>query len=132
VSVSDLEMRPVCYVEVSQCGAEGGHGGDTDDSDHDFYEGRRLMDAHGASFRGGGATISIGRSDTDRLPSFTTADRGDVAGHSLRVGFATAVARAGRSEAAIMRHGRWKSAQIARRYISQGARRDDNPAAKLL
>jgi hypothetical protein len=26
-----------------------------------------------------------------------------------------------------MRHGRWKSVQIARRYIRQGARWDDNP-----
>ena len=50
---------------------------------------------------------------------------GDFAGHSLRAGFATAAARAGRSEAAIMRHGRWKSVQIARRYIRQGARWDD-------
>jgi integrase len=49
---------------------------------------------------------------------------GDFAGHSLRAGFATAAARAGRSEAAIMRHGRWKSVQIARRYIRQGARWD--------
>ena len=47
----------------------------------------------------------------------------------LRAGFATAAARAGRSEAAIMRHRRWK--QIARRYIRQGARWDDNPAADL-
>jgi integrase len=56
---------------------------------------------------------------------------GDFAGHSLRSEFATAAARAGRSEAAIMRHGRWKSVQIARRYIRQGARWDDNPAADL-
>jgi integrase len=42
---------------------------------------------------------------------------GDFAGHSLRAGFATAAARAGRSEAAIMRYGRWKSVQIARRYM---------------
>src|SRR5450631_220589 len=56
---------------------------------------------------------------------------GDFAGHSLRAGFATAAARAGRSEAAIMRHGRWKSVQIARRYIRQGTRWDDNPAADL-
>jgi hypothetical protein len=44
---------------------------------------------------------------------------GDFAGHSLRAGFATAAARVGRSEAAIMRHGRWKSVQIARRCIRQ-------------
>jgi Phage integrase family len=56
---------------------------------------------------------------------------GDFAGHSLRAGFATAAARAGRSEDAIMRHGRWKSVQIARCYIRQGARWDDNPAADL-
>jgi integrase len=56
---------------------------------------------------------------------------GDFAGHSLRSGFATAAARAGRSEAAIMRHGRWKSVQVARRYIRQGARWDDNPVADL-
>jgi integrase len=56
---------------------------------------------------------------------------GDFAGHSLRAGFATAAARAGRSEAAIMRHGRWKSVQIARRYIRQGARWEDNPAVGL-
>ena len=49
---------------------------------------------------------------------------GDFAGHSLRAGFATA-------EAAITRHGRWKSVQIARRYSRQGARWDDNPAADL-
>jgi integrase len=56
---------------------------------------------------------------------------GDFAGHSLRAGFATAAARAGRSESAIMRHGRWKSVQIARRYIRRGARWDDNPAAGI-
>ena len=55
---------------------------------------------------------------------------GDFAGHPL-ADFATAAARAGRSEAAIMRHGRWKSVQIARRYIRQGTRWDDNPAADL-
>jgi hypothetical protein len=50
---------------------------------------------------------------------------GDFAGHSVRAGFATAAARAGRSKAAIMRHGRWKSVQIGHRYIRQGARWDD-------
>ena len=76
---------------------------------------------------------------SDRALAEIVADRavaagleGDFAGHSLRSGFATAAARsAGRSEAAIMRHGRWKSVQIARRYIRQGARWDDNPAANL-
>ena len=38
---------------------------------------------------------------------------GDFADHSLRAGFATTAAHAGRSEASIMRHGRWKSVQVA-------------------
>jgi Phage integrase family len=61
---------------------------------------------------------------------------GDFAGHSLRAGFATAAARAGRSEAAIMRHGRWKSeecfsliAQIAVAVAGSGARSDHSRAA---
>jgi len=57
---------------------------------------------------------------------------GDFAAHSLRSGFATSAARAGRLEAAIMRHGRWKSVQVARRYIRQGTRWDDNPMVDLL
>lgn len=56
---------------------------------------------------------------------------GDFAGHSLRAGFATSAARAGRTEAAIMRHGRWKSVQVARRYIRQGSRWLDNPAVAI-
>jgi len=56
---------------------------------------------------------------------------GDFAGHSLRAGFATTAARAGRSEASIMRHGRWKSVQVARRYIRHGSRWLDNPASNL-
>jgi integrase len=56
---------------------------------------------------------------------------GNFAGHSLRAGFATAAARAGRTEAAIMRHGRWKSVQVARRYIRHGSRWIDNPAENL-
>jgi hypothetical protein len=47
---------------------------------------------------------------------------GDFAGHSLRAGFATAAARAGRSEAAIMcPRALEESVQIARHYIRQGA-----------
>jgi hypothetical protein len=30
-----------------------------------------------------------------------------------------------------MRHGRWKSVQVARRYIRQGSRWLDNPAAAI-
>lgn len=56
---------------------------------------------------------------------------GDFGAHSLRSGFATSAARAGRLEAAIMRHGRWKSVQVARRYIRAGTRWDGNPALGL-
>jgi integrase len=56
---------------------------------------------------------------------------GNFAGHSLRAGFATTAAHAGRSETAIMRHGRWKSVQVARRYIRHGSRWLDNPASNL-
>ena len=56
---------------------------------------------------------------------------GDFAGHSLRAGFATTAAHAGRGEAAIMRHGRWKSVQVARRYIRHASRWLDNAAVDL-
>jgi integrase len=56
---------------------------------------------------------------------------GDFAGHSLRSGFATAAARAGSSERAIMRHGRWKDSASARRYIRDGNRWEDNPTSTI-
>ncbi len=56
---------------------------------------------------------------------------GDFAGHSLRSGFPTTAAHAGRSEAAIMRHGRWKSVQVARRYIRDGSHWLNNSVAGL-
>jgi integrase len=46
---------------------------------------------------------------------------GDFAGHSLHSGFATAAARAGKSEASIMRQTRHKSVVVARRYIRRAA-----------
>jgi site-specific recombinase XerD len=57
---------------------------------------------------------------------------GDFGGHSLRSGLATSAARAGKTEASIMRHGRWRSERVARRYIRAGQRWDDNAAAGLL
>jgi integrase len=56
---------------------------------------------------------------------------GDFAGHSLRSGFATAAARAGSSERAIMRHGRWKDSASARRYIRDGNRWAENPTTTI-
>ena len=50
----------------------------------------------------------------------------NVSGHSLRSGFATSAARGGHTEAAIMRHGRWKSVVVARGYIREGALWDES------
>lgn len=52
--------------------------------------------------------------------------------HSLRVGFATEAAAQGAGEREIMRHGRWRSVTVARRYIRRGSAFRDNPAARLL
>jgi len=57
---------------------------------------------------------------------------GDFGGHSLRSGLATSAARAGKAEACIMWHGRWRSVQVARRYIRAGHHWDDNAAVKSL
>jgi len=51
---------------------------------------------------------------------------GDFGAHSLRSGFATAAARGGFAEAAIMKHGRWRSVAVARRYIRAGNRWDES------
>ncbi len=56
---------------------------------------------------------------------------GDFAGHSLRSGFAMAAARAGSTERAIMRHGRWRDSASARRYIREGSRWEHNPTTKI-
>jgi integrase len=52
-------------------------------------------------------------------------------GHSLRSGFATSAARAGKSEASIMRQTRHKSVTVARRYIREGTRWDDHAGAGI-
>ncbi len=53
------------------------------------------------------------------------------AAHSLRSGFATSAARANKSEAAVMRQGRWKSIPVARRYIRAGSRWLDHAGAGI-
>jgi len=67
--------------------------------------GRPTAGSKRPTFVRSGAEIVVARAAAAGL-------EGDFAGHSLRAGVATAAARAGRSEAAIMRHGRWKSVQI--------------------
>ncbi len=58
-------------------------------------------------------------------------DPHSYAAHSLRSGFATSAARANKSEAAIMRQGRWKSIPVARRYIRAGSRWHDHAGAGI-
>lgn len=48
-------------------------------------------------------------------------------GHSLRAGFATTAARAGKHERAIMAHTRHKSERVLREYIREGALFEENP-----
>lgn len=52
-------------------------------------------------------------------------------GHSLRAGFATSAAQAGRNERSIMRQMRHTSVTVARRYIRQASRWADHPGRDL-
>lgn len=56
---------------------------------------------------------------------------GAYSGHSLRAGFATEAYRQGVPELAVMRHGRWRSAQVMRGYVEEGRVWSDNAAAEL-
>lgn len=58
-------------------------------------------------------------------------DADHFAGHSLRSGLATAAARAGVSERAIMNQTGHKSVTVARRYIRRGSLFNDNAAAQV-
>lgn len=58
-------------------------------------------------------------------------DPAGFGGHSLRSGFATSAARAGKSEASIMRQTRHKSVTVARRYIRDGTRWEDHAGAGI-
>ena len=52
-------------------------------------------------------------------------------GHSLRAGFATQAAKAGKPERVIMRHTRHKSEKMVREYIRDGELFNDNPSDAL-
>jgi integrase len=56
---------------------------------------------------------------------------GAFSGHSMRAGFATEAFSNGVPEVTVMRHGRWKSSSVMRRYIRDGGMWQDNPAARL-
>ena len=59
-------------------------------------------------------------------------DAGAYSGHSLRAGFATSAAKAGKTDRAIMRQTGHKSAAMLARYIREVGLFDDNAAAGLL
>jgi integrase len=58
-------------------------------------------------------------------------DPASYAGHSLRAGLATAAARAGKSERAIMKQTGHKSERMVRKYIREATLFDDNAAASI-
>ena len=62
-----------------------------------------------------------------RAASRAGLDAALYSGHSLRAGFATQAARAGKHERAIMAHTRHKSERVLREYIREGALFDENP-----
>ena len=55
-------------------------------------------------------------------------DPSSYSAHSLRAGLATAAARAGKTERAIMRHGRWRSRTTVDRYVREGTLFSENAA----
>lgn len=58
-------------------------------------------------------------------------DKTKFGGHSLRSGFITTSARAGKQEASIMKQSRHKSLPVLRRYIQEGQLFQDNPASGI-
>jgi site-specific recombinase XerD len=67
-----------------------------------------------------------------RSASLVGLEAEDLAGHSLRAGLATAAAKAGKSERAIMAQTGHKSAAMVRRYIRDASLFSENAAAGLL
>ncbi len=80
---------------------------------------------------GGRLTARIVGERVKKLGARSGLDPQSYAAHSLRSGFATSAARANKSEAAIMRQGRWKSIPVARRYIQAGSRWHDHAGAGI-
>jgi len=80
---------------------------------------------------GGRLTARIVGERVKKMSARSGLDPDSYAAHSLRSGFATSAARANKSEAAIMRQGRWKSIPVARRYIRAGSRWHDHAGAGI-
>lgn len=80
---------------------------------------------------GGRLTARIVGERVKKMGARSGLDPDGYAAHSLRSGFATSAAQAKKSEAAIMRQGRWKSIPVARRYIRAGSRWHDHAGAGI-
>lgn len=89
----------------------------------------RAVDRHGnVGERLGGA--EVGRV-VKRAAARAGLDAARYSGHSLRAGLATSAARAGRSDRAIMRQGRWSSRAMVDRYVREADLWRENAAAGI-
>ena len=88
------------------------------------------MDRHG-SIRPTRLTGRMVASIVQKCAARAGFDPAGFGGHSLRSGFATSAARAGKSEASIMRQTRHKSVTVARRYIREGTCWEDHAGAGI-
>ncbi len=89
----------------------------------------RSVDRHGnVGQRLGGA--EVGRV-VKRSAARAGLDAARYSGHSLRAGLATSAARAGRSDRAIMRQGRWSSRAMVDRYVREADLWRENAAAGI-
>ncbi|MBU1909086.1 MAG: tyrosine-type recombinase/integrase [Verrucomicrobia bacterium] len=91
----------------------------------------RRVDRHGnignGSLSGRGVALIV-----QRVARKAGLDVERISAHSLRSGLATAAAKAGKPEHAIMRQGRWKSHRVMQGYIQAANLFEDSAAAGLL
>lgn len=91
----------------------------------------RAVDRHDR-VRGAGLGDRVVATVVQRAARLAGLDAHQLAGHSLRRGFCTEAARAGCTEAAIMRQTGHKSARTVRGYIREGSVFLDNAASRIL
>ncbi|MBA2683891.1 MAG: site-specific integrase, partial [Gemmatimonadaceae bacterium] len=90
----------------------------------------RCVDRHGRVHAKALEGRSVARI-VQRTATLAGVDSANLAGHSLRAGFATSAARKGKSLDAIMRQTLHKSPQVARSYIRHAQVFDDNAATGI-
>jgi len=123
VGVAYGSYRPTCPVRAWQSWADAGQL-----ADGPAFRG---INRHGHVGTGRLHPSSVARI-VQRRAAAAGLDPADFAGHSLRSGFATAAARAGVADRAIMRQGRWRSASSLDSYVRAGRLFDrDNPSGRV-